>query len=411
MRRVAKWLWVAVRAPIALLIVAFNVNLWTLSPGDEPLAPTLDALVSDLRNGAGDDMQQLFPEGFAITHAITGFAWVDAALASPAGSDERRHALSQARWLETRVDSAEGRAIFSRTLDPPYGAFYRGYLAWLRGGILRADPDAPAAELAAFQADCEEIAAAMRAANTPYLESYRDAAWPADSVFLAAALSLHDELFEPRYAADISRWTRLVREGLDPALGLIPHSAVPGTGEVLQPPRGVSSVLMSRMLAEIDPELAADQYRKTREHFMDAHLGLFSGVYEYPKGVSGAGDVDSGPLIFGFSLSASVVGIAAARFHGDADYADPTLAGAHAAGVPVFGRYGFSALPVGEAFFAWSKSARPWAKQPRVSSDWDPLLLPGWQFVWHLLSAGVLMLLFSTELRWIWRRAKEKTAP
>ncbi len=52
------------------------------------------------------------------------------------------------------------------------------------------------------------------------------------------------------------------------------------------------------------------------------------GVREYPRGINGSGDIDSGPLFFGISLSASTVTLGAAlqRY-----VADPVLAQKHGA--------------------------------------------------------------------------------
>lgn len=395
----ARLLWFAARAPIVFVIVAFNVNLWTLDPADlDPPTGALDELTAELHEGAGGDMQRLFPEGYVITHALVGFSWVDVALRAEPGSEQHSHALSQARAMERRIDTEKGREIFSDRLQPAHGAFYRGYLAWLRGGILHADPDAPPDEVEKFRRDCDEIAAALRAAQTPYLESYEHMAWPADSVFLVAALALHDKLFKPTYGADLQRWVRMVRERFDAELKMIPHAAEPGTGTVHTVPRGVSSVLMSRMLWEVDVELARDQYRKTRQHFVVSHLGLFPGIQEYADGHSGSGDVDTGPLILGISASASTVGVAAAKLHGDPQFADPTLIGLHAVGMPLGGRYGFGLLPVGEAFVAWTKTTTPWVGPEPTPGEWESIMLPGWRFVWHLLSALLLAVIFAGEI-------------
>ena len=186
----------------------------------------------------------------------------------------------------------------------------------------------------------------------------------------------------------------MARKRMDPRLGMIPHSADPDTGAVQMEPRGCSNGVVTRMLYEIDTEFAADQYRKAREHFVVSHLGLFPGFYEYAKDRSGPGDVDSGPLVFGISASASVLGIAAAKFQGDREFADPTLAGVHAVGMPLFDRYGAGVLPVGEAFLAWTTYAHPWVGPPPEPAEWDAIMLPGWRFIWHLLSALLLAGLF-----------------
>jgi hypothetical protein len=220
-------------------------------------------------------------------------------------------------------------------------------------------------------------------------------------------------MFTPKYQATVKRWLDDVRERLDPALGMLPHSAVAGTGDVQIGTRGLTAALQGRMLYEVDPDFARQQYRKMREHFAAEHLGILPGILEYRKGASGSGDVDSGPLVFGFSGSASVVAIAAARLHGDRQLAEPLMVGAHAVGVPTgWGdsrRYGFGLLPVGEAFFVWSKTTRPWVGPPPEARPWEPVMIPGWRFVWHGLSALVLLLLGSGELvAFVRRRRSER---
>jgi len=161
----------------------------------------------------------------------------------------------------------------------------------------------------------------------------------------------------------------------------------------------VSSILLSRMLYDVDPDFALDQYQRTRRAFVASHVGILPGVLEYPAGTSGHGDVDSGPLIFGLSGAATIVGIAAATVHGDSEFVDATASGGHALGFPVFGRYGLGLLPVGEAFFVWAKTTRSWTGPPPARKSWSRLMLTGWRFVWHLISLVLLAALFSSELR------------
>jgi hypothetical protein len=79
-------------------------------------------------------------------------------------------------------------------------------------------------------------------------------------------------------------------------------------------------------------------------------LGLV-GVREFPVGSAGQGDVDSGPLLLGVSLSASTVTLAAARARGDTALADSLDSEAELYGVPAQWagprRYAFDVLPVG----------------------------------------------------------------
>ncbi len=59
---------------------------------------------------------------------------------------------------------------------------------------------------------------------------------------------------------------------------------------------------MSFYLLIIDSAFATDQYVKAKKHFFSKAFG-FKICREFPKGVNAARDVDSGPIIFGASLS------------------------------------------------------------------------------------------------------------
>ncbi|GIE93174.1 hypothetical protein Ari01nite_06390 [Paractinoplanes rishiriensis] len=52
---------------------------------------------------------------------------------------------------------------------------------------------------------------------------------------------------------------------------------------------------------------ATDQYVRFRGPFLAAPFGVGPAVRDYPRGVDGAGDTGSGPLLLGVSLSATVV--------------------------------------------------------------------------------------------------------
>ncbi|OMC04097.1 hypothetical protein [Mycolicibacterium fortuitum] len=101
-----------------------------------------------------------------------------------------------------------------------------------------------------------------------------------------------------------------------------------------------------------------DQWQRFSERFVTTKAGL-AGILEYPSGTDGDADVDSGPLIFGVSLSASAVGLAAARANGDRDLAGRLTRQVELVGVPVgvrTTRYLFGVLPVADAFIAWART-------------------------------------------------------
>ncbi|MFG1902605.1 hypothetical protein [Micromonospora carbonacea] len=398
----------------ALLGVVRLVVPATAGPDGEPpgVARQLAFLRAALDDGAGEDAQALFPEGWFFAHALYGLARVELGLRKPAG--RRAGELREARWALARLESPAGTAPFDPGLTPAYGIFWQGWTNWLRGGVLalqpadRRDP----AEAARFTGASAAIGAAFDASGTPYLAAYPGQAWPVDSTVAVASLRLHDALLPaarppaapspaapsteappgapPRFAGTVARWLDGVRQRLDPRTGLLPHRVDPATGAPAEVARATSQSVIQRFLVDVDPTFARAQYLTFREWFVASPLGLGPAVREYPDGTAGPGDVDSGPLLFGVSLSATVVTLGAAQSQGDAALADALASYGDLVGLPVdtpaTRRYAFGVLPVGDAFLAWSKTARPWvADQP----DPPPATVRWW---WRLPLLAALLL-------------------
>jgi hypothetical protein len=338
----------------------------------------LTFLRAALDDGAGERAQQLFPEGYFFLHVLYGLSWVELGRRGPA--DDRASALREARWALARLDSSAGVAPFSAELTPSYGVFYRGWTNWLRGGVLSLQPTGQrdAAELRRFVDDSAALGAAFDASTSPYLAAYPGQAWPVDSTVAIASLRLYDTLLPARFGPTVQRWLGGVRERLDPRTGLIPHRVAFDTGDPLEMARASSQSVIQRFLVDVDPVFAGEQYLRFRDRYVVSPLGLGPAVREYPRGVDGPADVDSGPLPLGVSLSATVVTIGAAQVQGDAPLAAALANYGELAGLPLdtpwTKRYAFGLLPIGDAFLAWSKTARPWvattAAPPPANISW-----------------------------------------
>ncbi|WP_299530832.1 hypothetical protein [uncultured Streptomyces sp.] len=390
-RRVGRWVRLLAAVAVSCCAAVGTVRLVAPATGGPDGAPPgvesqLSFVRAALDDGAGDEAQQLFPEGYFFLHALYGLARVESGMRGPQG-EQRSRALREARWALGRLDADAGRAPFSAELVPAYGVFYRGWTNWLRGGVLMLQPPGKrdAAEVRRFRADSAALAAAFDASPTPYLAAYPGQAWPVDSTVAVASLRLHDALFPAAYGETVGRWLGAVRQRLDPATGLLPHRADVVTGAPAEVARGTSQSMIQRFLVDVDPEFAAEQYLRFRDRYVVRTLGLGPTVREYPAGTDGPADVDSGPLPFGVSFSATVVTLGAAQAHGDASLAGALAQYVEVAGVPVgtpwSKRYAFGLVPVGDAFLAWSKTARPWvadgvpAPVASVSGWWRAPLL------------------------------------
>ncbi|MFF0265134.1 hypothetical protein [Kribbella sp. NPDC004536] len=335
-------------------------------------------LRAEIEGGADRNAQQQFPEGYFFLNVLYGLSWVQVGVADPARAAD---ATTEVRWALDRIASPDGTAPFDAALQPEYGIFYAGWTNWLRGGLV-ALGQSDAADRSRFTSDSVAIATAFRTAKSPFLPAYPDQAWPVDSVVAIASLRLYDAVVVPRFGQVARNWVTAAKSRLDPATGLLPHQVTPQVSGA----RGSSQAMIQRFLVDIDPTFARSQYEIFKDKFV---TGL--GVREYPKGTGGKGDVDSGPLVLGISLSATVVGLGAARVHQD-PLAERLSRTGELVGLPFSGRktkrYLFGAVPIGDAFLAWSTSARPLVAtgQPKLDGS------SGWSGWWRLPWLVVLWL-------------------
>lgn len=393
--------------PIAIIAAAagflavalwFNLRIYAAPRGAavggemaEDACLQLDNIGRRLRAGEGADMQRIFPEGWFFSHALYGMAWINAGLQSVDAGLKRR-AAAEARWVLQRMDSPEGIAPFMADTQVPNGVFYLGWKNRLLGGLLSLKPEAAAtpAEVALFRQQSKALGAAFRARPSRHLDAYPGQAWPCDNVMALSSLRLHDVLFEPEFGDVIESWVAFTKDHLDPETGLIVHMIDGSNGRMITAARASTQVYILTLLPELDAAFAREQYAIFRRLFVQDWLG-FLPVREYPEGKSGSGDVDTGPLIFGISPSATVVAIAAARANGDAELSERTVILSEIIGAPwTSGReksFGFGAIVVADAFLAWGKTLTPWTPVPEVAF---PGTTSGW-WRWRLHAISMIV--------------------
>lgn len=385
---------------VSFLLVTCNARLYNRVPergitAEEMLAQ-LQFLRSELESGMGDKMQQLFPEGYFFSYMLYGLSWVNVGLQEPT---TQAQALAEARWAYTHVDSHIGRAVFPQNLEPPYGMFYNGWRNYLLLGILllQSTGERSADEWASFSRQTKTLSTAFSNSPTPFLASYTHQAWPVDALPALVSLRGYTHLSgDDRFEAVIERWLAQSLVLLDPEMSLIPHRTDYRNGAMLEGARATSQTLILRFLAELDPDLAQSHYEKFRQTYVVTRLGL-PGVLEFPPHRPGRGDVDSGPLLFGVSLSATVVMMGTSRVFGDTKLASSLWQSVEFLGgaVTLNGerRYALGIMPIGDAFVVWSKSTLLWLGEMPAKNH-QPFVSWWWRLPSHGLSLLILWLTF-----------------
>jgi hypothetical protein len=385
MRRVLLWLWAAFLISVTLV---WNVRAYSPVDRTETSLEQLRFLSQKLEAGSALDAQRVFPEGFFFSWVLYGLASAQLATQLPDGHAEIPTLRNNALMALRQLDSTNGRAGFPQDLEPPLGAFYNAWVLYLQGMTIKAqglDQTSPVM-LEAFRSGCDRFAGALERNPTPFLASYAGQSWAVDTSIGIAALGLHDKLFAPRYQSAIKSWITRAKKLLDPQLGTLPHQSEFLTGSQIEGSRGGSLAMMILALAQADPEFAQSQYAAFRKHFLAVSYSI-PGVLEYPQGQvdSGRADVDSGPIVLGFSGPAVIVGMGAAITMNDMQTARALNGFVETGGFAfaAFGqrRYLFGALPIGDAFLVWARTM-----QPLVTTTYEPVLPSFWAWALHLVS-------------------------
>lgn len=164
------------------------------------------------------------------------------------------------------------------------------------------------------------------------LETYPGERYPVDNAAAIASLALRAHALGQERPAVVDRWLRALAGWRDPHTGLLVQSLSP-EGLPLDAPRGSGTALAAYYLAFVDQRTGRDLYASLEGHLGGEVLG-FGVVREYPEGHGGPGDVDSGPLIAGYSISATGFALASARRFGSPHRFRSLVATAQLFGVP-----------------------------------------------------------------------------
>jgi hypothetical protein len=325
----------------ALSWCARDAEAWRRGDAERQLA---------LARGLAVDLERdLDPSRFATGSARFDGEWlfgtyVMAALGfSQIALEHPEHAAELRPWVARAIDgalSARARAFDHAawgqdplaTLESDQAhAAYLGYLGVALGLERRLTRMNPHAELH------DRLAAALerRLSRALLLETYPGEIYPVDNASAIATLALHaDALGKPRPEV-IGAWLSACRDRfVDHDTGLLVQ-AMAGDGRTRRDgPRGSGTALAAYFLAYADPELSAELHRAL-ERELAGHVLGFGVVSEYPAAMPGRGDIDSGPLVFGYSISAMGFSLAGCRIHDDARCFRDRYASFHLLGAPL----------------------------------------------------------------------------
>jgi hypothetical protein len=214
-------------------------------------------------------------------------------------------------------DVASWNADPIESLDDPrsHHAAYLGYLNLLLSVYRELNPESPYNELNDRISD--SLARRLAASDIQLIQTYPYEAYPVDNCAVVAGIGLHEKLTPSGHAQLVDNWKSEFRARyIDEATGLLKQAVSFQSGEAIDEPRGTGTMLGLYFLSFWDRELSGELFAAAQRELPGHFLG-FGGMREYPRGNNGVGDIDSGPVIFGFGMSSTGFSLAGCRIHGD----------------------------------------------------------------------------------------------
>ena len=250
----------------------------------------------------------------AALMSIVGLAQV--VEAHPELRDRYVPAMEQAAAHLMREETfAFGRSAFGEGplegMTHGQGHAYMGYAALALGVLREVHPETRFA--AVHDTLIASLARNLEASPNGVIETYPGEAYPCDISSVVAAIGLHARLTHQDRSALIAREAALFRaRWVDPTSGYLVQSISPSTGEPRDVPRGSGTALGAFFWSFADVSLSRELDHALLSQGRAEFAG-FGGIREYGEGHVGLGDIDSGPVLFGVSVSATGFALSAAR--------------------------------------------------------------------------------------------------
>lgn len=271
------------------------------------------------RSAPSDD--RFAGEWALVTHQMTALGLSQLCLAHPEWRSRYTATITRAatksflpemRDFGTRAWKGEDALA---SLGGDHGHAYLAYPALAIGMARLLDPSFPPAIAAQHDALIAAYERRLLASPTGLIETYPNEAYPTDVAAVAGAIAMHGRVTGKDHRAALAHWAARVREvQIDRASGLViqrmgardakPHDAPRGSGTGLAAyfagfaDRSIAMLLTEGMLRQ------------------EATLLGFGAIREYASGHDGAGDIDSGPVVLGVSVSATGFALAPTRAFG-----------------------------------------------------------------------------------------------
>ncbi len=270
------------------LITPFNKILRNRSIKNQ-----INYLSNILDRGYDDEMQRRIPEGKLFSNALLALSTIE--YCERNGKAHEKHAKVVDNCI-IRIQTKRALGIFNPNIEPKYGMFYNGWSNYVYSSYIKSslfNYSRIKDNVTEQKRIIESRLKSTQNDSLRILDTYREANWPADN--LIGITSLSDSTLK-------KEWIKTIFESAKHPSGLIHHS-----GAYDSIIRGSSSAMITFCLNKSGYDYINNYNKEFKNKFIDEYLGIQL-VQEHEDG-SNSMDADSGPVIFGYGASATIMNI------------------------------------------------------------------------------------------------------
>ncbi len=270
------------------LITPFNQTLKTRSIKNQ-----INYLSGIIDSGYDDQLQNRFPEGKLFSNALLALSTIE--FCDKQDIKDQKYSRIVDKCIR-RIQSENTLSIFNENIEPKYGMFYCGWTNLVYSTYINSNLYSNSILKIEVEQESEKINTRLNKIQNDslrVLNSYWDSNWPADN--LIGVISINSDKLK-------LDWINKILETGQHPNGLIHHS-----GSNRSKIRGSSSAMITYCLNKASYKDIENYNEKFKETFIDTYLGIQL-VKENEDGSNNM-DIDSGPVVFGYGASATIMNI------------------------------------------------------------------------------------------------------
>lgn len=288
-KKIFKYIGIAILTySLLCLITPFNKYLRNRSIKNQ-----INYLSQIMDKGYDDKLQRRFPEGKLFSNSLLALSTIK--YCEKNGKSHEKYAKIVDNCIE-RIQSEKALGIFSPNIEPKYGMFFNGWSNYVYSTYKKSSLfnfSRLQSRVIEQSNIIESRIVSTQNDSLRLLNTYAGSNWPADN--LIGIISLENKELK-------EKWIKTILEAAKHKSGLIHHA-----GSNQSKIRGSSNAMITFCLSEVGYSKIEEYSDQFKDIFADNYLG----VQLIKENVDGSNrmDVDSGPVLFGYGSSATIMNI------------------------------------------------------------------------------------------------------